>query len=90
MEENHVDEYRWVELKPAEGGLEITLNTVPDKEGEIAMLWDGAEQWGEINQHNGNLTLVIYPRRNGEPWEMSLDDALNLLKQAASNLLGES
>jgi hypothetical protein len=70
-------------------GMKIDIASPPDREKLVAMVSCGSEQWAELNQESGRLTLELYPRRDGRPWEFSYDEAIAALKQARRRLLGD-
>jgi hypothetical protein len=53
----------------------------------VAQISYGCEQWAEIHQESGSLTLEIYPRRDGKPWEFSFDEALGVFQHTQQRLL---
>ncbi len=69
--------------------MEVDIASPPDREKLIAEIFYDHEQWAEIHQETGNLTLEIYPRRDGKPWEFSFEEALAALRHAQRRLIGD-
>lgn len=68
--------------------MRMDIASPPDREKLVAELFYGAEQWAEIHQELGHLTLQLYPRRDGQPWEFPFEDATNMLQRASRRLVG--
>jgi hypothetical protein len=47
----------------------------------------GDVQWADLNQEAGELSLQIYPRRDGQPWIFNWEEALTILQRAKQRLL---
>jgi hypothetical protein len=75
---------------PESEQLCVSLASPPDREYLVAMINVGAEQWAELNQENGLLTLEVYPRRDGQPWMISYEAAMTALRNAKERLVGDS
>jgi hypothetical protein len=75
---------------PESEQLRVFLASPPDREHLVAMIDMGAEQWAELNQEDGLLTLEIYPRRDGQPWVISYEAAMSALRKAKERLVGDS
>ncbi len=69
--------------------MEVDIASPPDRKKLVAEIFYDHEQWAEIHQEAGNLTLEIYPRRDGKPWEFSFEEALAALRHAQSRLIGD-
>jgi hypothetical protein len=70
--------------------MTVILASPPDRERLVAMISCDQEQWAEIHQEAGSLTLELYPREDGTPWEFALDDAVAALQHAQERLTGRS
>jgi hypothetical protein len=46
----------------------------------------GNEQWAEVSQEADVLELEVYAKQDGQPWKMTLDDALDILAAARERL----
>ena len=70
--------------------MKITVNLAspPDREKIVAEVFCDDEQWAEVHQEKKDLTLEVYPRRDGKPWALSYDEALAALQLAKSRLIG--
>jgi len=69
--------------------MRMDIASPPDREKLVAELFFGSEQWAEINQESGGLTLQLYSRRDGRPWEFSFDEAMGMLQRASRRLVGD-
>ena len=68
--------------------MTIDLASPPDREKLVAQISFDREQWAEVHQEAGALTLELYPRQDGKPWEFSFDEALTALQRAQQRLTG--
>jgi hypothetical protein len=75
--------------EPSTDKMRMDIASPPDREKLVAELFFGSEQWAEIHQEYGHLTLQIYPRRDGKPWEFSLDEAVSMLHRVGRRLAGD-
>ena len=69
--------------------LKVSIISPPDRESLAAEIILNDEQWAELNQEEGTLTLEIYPRRDGQPWQLNFESVMTALKKAKERLLGE-
>jgi len=69
--------------------MSVDLCSPPDREKLVAQISYDREQWAEVHQENGSLTLELYPRQNGEPWEFSFDEAVAALRHAQKRLTAD-
>jgi hypothetical protein len=74
---------------PATKKMQIDIASPPDRKKLVAMLSYGSEQWAEISQETEQLTLELYPRPDGQPWEFSYDEAITALQQARRRLVDD-
>jgi hypothetical protein len=70
--------------------MKISVNLVspPDRERLVAEIMCDDEQWAEVHQETAELTLEVYPRRDGQPWRLSHQEAVAALQLAKSRLIG--
>jgi hypothetical protein len=68
--------------------IRITIASPPDREKLVAEIFFGNEQWAELNQEEDDLRLEIYPKQDGRPWLISLQDAVRALDEAKDRLTG--
>ena len=68
--------------------MTVDICSPPDREKLVAQISHDREQWAEIHQETGSLTLELYPRRDGKPWEFSFDETLKALRDAQKRLTG--
>lgn len=73
----------------AQNKLEISIASPSDREKLVAEIFFDKEQFAELNQENGILTLEFYPRKDGEFWRLDFDQAINSLVEARQKLIGE-
>jgi len=64
--------------------LEIILASMPDREKEVAEIWDGKQMIAEVNQENSDLDLEIYI--NGFALKVNYDIFLSALIEAKEKL----
>jgi len=69
--------------------MRMDIASPPDREKLVAEVFFGSEQWAEIHQEYGHLTLQLYPRHDGQPWEFSFDEAVSMLQRAKRRLVGD-
>jgi hypothetical protein len=76
-------------MKRSTDDMRIRISSPPDREKLVAEIFCGNEQWAELNQESNTLTLEIYPRRDGKPWDFSFNKALSALQDAQRRLIGD-
>jgi hypothetical protein len=69
--------------------MSVDICSPPDRKKLVAQISYEREQWAEIHQETGSLTLELYPRQDGKPWEFSFADALAALRHAQRRLTGD-
>jgi hypothetical protein len=67
--------------------LTMKVASVPDREFLIAELWAANAQFAEVSKESGDLQIEVYPREDGQPWLLRLDELLRVLAQAEVRLL---
>ena len=67
--------------------MSVDIASPPDREKVVAQISFDREQWAEISQESGNLTLELYPRRDGKPWSFGYDEAIKTLVSARKKLI---
>lgn len=67
----------------------VSIESPLDREKRVAGLLYENEQWAEHNQGLGALNLEMYPKRDGQPWRFSFDEALAALQTAKQRLVGD-
>jgi hypothetical protein len=60
----------------------MDIASPPDREKLVAEIFYDSEQWAEIHQEYGHLTLQLFPRRDGKSWEFPLVEAVGMLQCA--------
>jgi len=53
----------------------------------VAKLWCENEQWAKISQQQGELKLKIYPKSNGDAWNLKYEEAVKVIQEAKTKLL---
>jgi len=69
--------------------LKVSITSPPDREYLVAEIMLHNEQWAELNQERGYLSLLIYPRRDGLPWLIGYQAAVEALEKAKARLVGD-
>jgi hypothetical protein len=75
-------------MKNSTTKMSVDIASPPDRDKLVAQISYDREQWAEIHQESESLTLELYPRLDGKPWEFSLDEALGAFQCAQQKLLG--
>ena len=75
-------------MSNASSQMRVTIASPPDREKLVAEIFHENEQWAEVHQERSELTLELYPRRDGKPWEFGLEDAVSALVAARKRLVG--
>ena len=65
------------------------ISSPPDRNFLVVEFFVDLEQWAELNQEDGKLTLEIYPARSGNPWVFDFDEMISLLEKSKNDLIGE-
>jgi hypothetical protein len=68
--------------------FEIEIISPPDREFLTVSIMISHEQWAELDQEDGVLSFEFYSRRDGQPWRLKCDDAIEALLKAKQRLLG--
>jgi len=67
--------------------ISVSLESPPDRDKLVAAIICDDEQWAEVDQEKGALTIEFYPRCDGKPWIISYEDALSALQLAKIRLI---
>ena len=67
--------------------LTMKVASVPDRNFLIAEVWAGDAQFAEVSKESGDLRVQVYPRDDGQPWTLRLEELLRVLAQAEIRLL---
>ena len=67
--------------------FEIKIASIPTRENLVAEIFYKHEQWIEISQETDELLIRFYSPTEGDFWEFSCDEALQVLDQAKKKLL---
>ena len=67
----------------------ICISSPPDREKLVAEMFFGDEQWAELSQDGGILSVEFYPKRAGGFWRLELEDVLSVLREAKARLVGQ-
>jgi len=71
-----------------EHDFRVSVASPPDRENLVAEIFVGNEQFAEVNQEQSALHVEIYPRQNGQPWLLTVEDVTEALNQARVRLRG--
>jgi hypothetical protein len=69
--------------------LKVSITSPPDCECLAAEIMLDNEQWAELNQGRSYLSLLIYPRRDGQPWLIGYQAAVEALEKSKARLVGD-
>jgi hypothetical protein len=67
--------------------ISVQFCSPPDREKMIAAIMIDGEQLAEINQEHESLGVELYPRRNGEPWVLDLEEFMDAVGRAEKGLV---
>ena len=65
--------------------LEIT--SPPELEYLAVEIWLGDEQLGELSREQEEPILELYPRSDGEPWRVSVEEFMEVLTKAYREIM---
>lgn len=68
----------------------LCVSSPPDRGQLVVEIFFGEEQWAELNQEGLELELEVYPRRDGEPWQLSFEAVAAALADAKKRLVAGS
>ena len=68
------------------GRITIDIASPPDREKLVAEIFVDHEQLCELNIEAGELAVELYPRRDGNPWQMPLQELMQALTRAKEKL----
>jgi len=68
--------------------MRVTVASPPDREYLVSEVFFEGDQWAEVNQESGSLTVELYPRRDGQPWRLDFEEAVAALLEAKQRLGG--
>lgn len=66
--------------------IRVEIASPPDREYLVAPLMVEHEQWAEVDQESGSLTIEFYPRRDGQPWRLGFEEVVAALVEAQQRL----
>ena len=66
----------------------IEVADIPTRENLVVEIFYKYEQWVEISQETEEVLIRFYSPDEGDFWEFSCDEALQVLNQAKKRLLG--
>ena len=65
----------------------ICISSPPDRDKLVAEVFFGDAQWAELNQEGEAIEAIFYPRPDGEPWRIHLEEAHRSLDEAKLRLI---
>jgi hypothetical protein len=68
--------------------MRVCISSPPDRRELVAEILFDDEQWAELNQEDGTLTLEVYPKHSGSHWQLSFDQVIQGLTEAREKLVG--
>lgn len=69
--------------------FKVRIASIPTREYVVAEIFYNHEQWVEISQEMGEFVIRFYSPDEGDYWEFSCDEALEVLEKAKKRLKGE-
>lgn len=66
--------------------IRTDIASPPDREKLVFEILVDNDQMAEVNRESGELVIEIYPRRDGAPWSISVDELATLLEKAKDAL----
>lgn len=67
--------------------FEIIIAALPDRENEVAEIWYKGQCWVEVSQEKkGQFRLEFYNHPSRSFWEMSYEEAQEVLEKAKNSL----
>ena len=68
--------------------LEAFIASPPERDDLVVQLFVKDQgQWGEMIFHNGKLIIELYPREDGEPWQLDLNEVQHVLQKGKKELV---
>ena len=67
----------------------ICISSPPDREKLVAEIFFGNIQWAELNQEGEILQMEFYSRPDGQPWQISFQDARLIMYKAKQKPIGD-
>ena len=67
--------------------IEIQIASVTDREELVAEIWVGSQMLAELRHEGGEHRVQLYPRTDGEPWDLLHADIVRTLEEARTRLL---
>jgi hypothetical protein len=68
------------------GDIEIAVASPPDRDGLVAELFTSDGQIAELRRDGMALTMEIYPRPDGAPWQVEMSQLFAAMAVAAGNV----
>jgi hypothetical protein len=69
--------------------IRLQIASDPDREKVFVEFWYGEDHIGEVIHEHANMELIIYPRRDDQPWNLDLDLVIESIIKAKKRLMGE-
>jgi hypothetical protein len=67
--------------------LEALIASPPERDDLVVQLFvKGQGQWGEMIYLKGKLILELFPREDGEPWQLDLDEVQYVIQKGKEEL----
>jgi hypothetical protein len=63
-------------------GIDVVIASSPDRDDLVAELWQENEMLAEVASASGRMTVELFPRRDGQAWNLDLDELERALKAA--------
>jgi len=66
--------------------ISTCIASPPDREKVVYEIVINNEQFAEVNQETEKRSVEIYPKKDGAPWILELEELIDLLQKAKKNL----
>lgn len=72
--------------EPLKDELSITYSTPDDRRSVVAELYIGDEQFAEVNDDRGEMSIEFYPLLSGAATRVNVDDLVKIIALAIQGL----
>lgn len=69
-----------------QGRFELIVGSPPNRRDISVEIYIDEEQWAEVYDDPGHQVVEFFGRKSGKPWELTMSEALDLLKRASDEL----
>ena len=69
--------------------MNILITSPPDRASVVAEVYVGNSQLAELSAQGGRVKCELYPRADGHPWRVDVDELIQSLKEAKRRLTSD-